>query len=500
MKRSSVICLLLVISLMCGCHASVLHKDVESCNPSSPEMFKFLGANVVNLVEGQTETFETWCFKDNKAWITWKSTTEVEVHIESHNKRSLLCNDHMVITSLLDSEIVSKLISGRSTHTLKLRHAEDQIYVKGNGISIVPLCDKLKNIVPDVIDTIALFDDSFLSFLPKWLIREIKIRNYKKLEQLTGAKSVDRKVKSPITLQWLYNNVKSGDVYCQYGPDGGSTAIVFGTGGVCSHVGMFLWEGSTLYFVESNPPTIHKYNAATYFQGILNDPDNNLSILQLSDESRAKFDVNKAWATYNSLQGQPYGFDNIIFSFWDTPEQSFTQLANTDILMVYVALMYRIPKARPFVTKFIEQGLNKRLGTSGLSFPQIIEELGVRRINIGHIGTIPENPNWRYGPDNGPRYICSALVTRLLIDSGVLAGYELYPHEFTPNDVYNLKLWKTSGIPQECVQNDPYLPYCQVSGKRALLPFKYFNSIPIYNHMNEKCPAIAPLYERPANC
>ena len=499
-KARYFVALLIIIALAFnGLNSLKLHPEVESCNPSHPEMFKFLGSNVVNLVEGQTATFETWCFINNKAWMEWVSETEIQVHIESSNKRSLLCRDNILITSLIDSHIVSKLISGTAKHTIKLKHQEDQIYVKGNGITIVPLCDKLKNIVPDVIDTIAMFDDKLLTFLPKWAIREIKLRNYQRLEKLTGAKWVDRKVKGASPLDWILQTVQSGDVYCQYGGDSVGTVILFGTGGVCNHVGMFLWEGSTLYFVESSGPGVHKIEAHAYYPS-LQDPENNISVLQLSDEMRAKFDVNKAWASYNKLEGTLYGFENILFSFWDTAEQSFTQLANTDILMVYVAMMYKIPKARPLVAKIIEEGLNHRLGTSGLNFYQILEELGVRRIDIGNIGTIAENPSWKYGPDQGSRFICSALVTRLLIDAGVLAGYNIYPHEFTPNDVYNLKIWKTAALPAACQHNDPSLPYCQISGVRSLLPFKYFNSISIYDHMNERCPSVAPLYERPANC
>ena len=501
MKVQRVAIFLLACAVFAGfAAAGELHADVLQCSPSSPQMFKFLGNNIVNLQEGTVAKFENWCFEENQVFFEWKSKTEIHVHLESAGKRHLLCTEDLMISTLLHTKLETKFFSGKTTHVIKLKDESEQHYVRTNGISVIPLCDKLKNIIPDVIKTVAIFDDQIFSNFPPWFVKKMMNENFERLEKLTGVQSKKRNLKVPITYDWLMNHVKSGDIYCQYSPSGGSTVILFGTGGVCSHVGMFLWEGDHLYFVESNPPDIHRYDAQYYFAKIRSDPENELYLLQLSDESRNRFDVDAAWKTYNNLKGKPYGFDNILFSFWDTPESSFTQLANTEILFSYVALLNKIPKAKPYVTQFIEQGLNRRLGTQGLNFNQIVDTLGQRGMKIGDLGAITENPNWTYGSDNGPRYICSALVAKLLLDGGVFAGFDISPQEFTPNDIYNLNIFKTKGIPAECQMNDPYLPYCQLNGNRSLLPFKYYNSIMLYSHMNEKCPALAPLYVRPDKC
>lgn len=144
--------------------------------------------------------------------------------------------------------------------------------------------------------------------------------------------------------------------------------------------------------------------------------------------------------------------------------------------------------------------MSRRLGNTNLDFDGILNELANRRMTIADLGTIPEKKEWRYGPDNGPRFVCSVFAVMLLIDGGVLPN-TIYPHEFTPNDVSNLKIFKQgSEIPIECRQNDPLLPYCQITGHRSLLPFKYYNSIVPYAHMNENCPSLAPLYNRPDGC
>lgn len=504
MKTSRIISLVLfvLVGLAGLSSANLLHPDLIECKPGSPAMFKFLGKNAVNLVEGQVATFETFCFKENTASLKWKSATEVEIIIDSRKKRSFFCSDEVVITSFLDSKFKTQFFPGKNTIKMQLHHAADQDYVKKIGISIVPLCDKLRNIIPDLISTGLIFADSLSSILPKWLVRKILDDNYRKLERLTGQKSVERKVKHAITYEWLAQNVKSGDVYCEFTESGGNMVILFGTGGVCDHVGMFLWEGPTLYFVEMSQPHVRRMDAKTYLDHKAKEQTDNLSLLPLRDDLRAKFDVDKAWKVFYEFQDKKidYGFENIIYSFWDTPHDSFTTLANVELIMTYVAIGQTIPAARPLISKYLEEALNNRLGTNGLEFSAIIEEIAQRGISINELGAMPELETYMYGPDKTPRYICSALVVKIFMEAGVLSDYKISPQEFTPNDVYNLKLWKTDGLPAECAANDPYLPYCQLTGHRALLPFKWFNAIEPYDHMNERCPALAPVYDRPAGC
>ncbi len=477
-----------------------LHADLIACKPGSPQIFKFMASNIINLKGGDSGVFENWCFRQNKVSMVWKSSTQIQITIDSQNPRSAMCSDSYLITALLDAKVETKFLHGVSTSTLNLKYEADQKYVLSNGVSIMPLCDKLKNLVPDILSTIWMFNDSIMSFLPKWLMDSMRHQQLARLKQLSGVQSVARKIKHKLGYEWLAATVKSGDIYCKYAENGGNTAIIFGTGGVCAHIGMFLWEGSTLYFVEANPPDVHRYEARSWLNTLQSDPDTHLSILQLSEESRKKFNEKKAWDSFLQIQGRPYGFDNIIFSFWDTPNHSFTHLANTEILMTYVALLSKIPAAKPYITQFLEQGLNRRLGTSNLNFAQILEVLGQRGMTIGELGAIPEDESWTYGTDQRSRHICSSVVLRLLRDSGVITGKKLVAQEFTPNDIYNLKIYKTSGIPKECSENDPYLPYCQVLGRYALLPFKYYNSVEPYDHMNERCPSIAPAFDRPAGC
>ena len=484
--------------------------QIDQCIPGSPGMFKFLGKNVVRIYEGQTASFENFCFQQNTVSYVFKSALEIEVDLHSSNAKSLTCSDTFMLTSILNFKIETKFIRGHSKYTMKLDNQDAADYIKANGLSLIPSCDKITNFLPDIVDTAALFSDQLFKKLPKNARLALQLRNYQKIEKLTGEKSVWRHPKTKIDMNWMSQNVQSGDVYCTFGPNARDTIVIYGTGGVCEHVGMFLWDNNgVLWMVESNGPGIKKYLTSSWFnQGSsVDDLTETLSILKLSDEIRANFDVSKAWAAFNQYEGFPYGTENFLFSFIDTPEDSITPFISTELFTTLLAIIDKIPNPQGAagIELAYNEAMNHRLGTEGLNFEQILEEAANRKMTLGQIMAIPENPAWTYGKGTafeGRRFICSAFVTFLLQSGGVFdyLGVQVSPHEFTPNDVYNLKIWQdASQLPAACRSNDPYLPYCMIQGYKAMLPFRY-NTFQPYNHMNEHCPAIAPLYERPAGC
>lgn len=189
----------------------------------------------------------------------------MEITVESHNKRSLLCSDELMVTSLVHVHLHKKEFPGKASFRMTFNQ-EDLSYVKANGLSLIPLCDKLKNAIPDIISTIAIFFNPPNSkIIPPWLYKKLVDQNYRRVEKLTGAIWVDRKIKTPTTLDWINRNVKSGDIYCVYGEAGMGDVILFATGGVCSHVGMFLWEKGVLWMVETNPPQAHRQTVTDWW-------------------------------------------------------------------------------------------------------------------------------------------------------------------------------------------------------------------------------------------
>lgn len=78
---------------------------------------------------------------------------------------------------------------------------------------------------------------------------------------------------------------------------------------------------------------------------------------------------------------------------------------------------------------------------------------------------------------------------------------EVNATDFTPRDVYMLDFFdKDFKRPQQCIDADPNLPYCQILGKYRIDISKEWSTVKPYAHMNEHCPTIAPLYNRPEGC
>ena len=75
-----------------------------------------------------------------------------------------------------------------------------------------------------------------------------------------------RDQKIPITIDFLNKNVKSGDVLCRYQGTGIGSLEAWGTGGMCSHVGIFMWgqgaDQGTLFFLQSDQKGIRICTAA----------------------------------------------------------------------------------------------------------------------------------------------------------------------------------------------------------------------------------------------
>jgi hypothetical protein len=84
--------------------------------------------------------------------------------------------------------------------------------------------------------------------------------------------------------------------------------------------------------------------------------------------------------------------------------------------------------------------------------------------------------------------------------SGMLGDIVTHATEFTPRDVYSLDVFDRNWTrPQVCVDADPDLPYCQISGAWKMdLP--EYSTVRPYSHMAEKCPTMAPDYFRPDGC
>ena len=152
---------------------------------------------------------------------------------------------------------------------------------------------------------------------------------------------------------------------------------------------------------------------------------------------------------------------------------------------------------------FFSEALNKRLGTDGKNISEIAEIAAGQNMSISDVMAMTEMDGWIYSglePRDGMNWVCSAYVAAMYKAGGIFGDMEIQSTEFATMDIYIMKLFDTTTpLPDQCVQADPTLPYCQLRGKyRVELP--YYNTIAPYEHMFENCAINYPTYERDPGC
>ena len=98
--------------------------------------------------------------------------------------------------------------------------------------------------------------------------------------------------------------------------------------------------------------------------------------------------------------------------------------------------------------------------------------------------------------------MCSCFVVAFWKHGGMFGDLDFSPNEFGPRDVYMLDVFdKNVQRPQECIDDNPDLPYCQIMGKFIFeIENDLYSSITPYDHMNERCPSEGPDFIREPGC
>lgn len=483
---------------------------VGTCAPEAePDAWKFLGNTEATLTaENPTATWENYCFSKNTASLKWLDELNAEVVIHSEGKKSLLCTDSYLITTMLHYDFKIVKLSGK--HVIKYRFADENevLVAKNLGLKVLKFCDHWYNILPDFLMTLRFFIVDILTMkldlqLPATWYEKMYDNHYKFLHRWEGLKLVERTPKILLGPDFFERNAKSGDIMCRYAGSGTSSIILWATGAQCSHIAVYMWgledtaDSGKLFVLQSNENGIWKQPIKDFWADNMNTTT---VLLPLASKYKQNFDLKKAWDWFETVNGQPYGIHNMFFTFLDTPENNWPQVITSDSWFTFMNLLSKIniPGSENVADKIMGQALNHRLGTKGLSISDIIVEAAKRGITMGELISMPEQEGWLY--DGHPQYVCCAFAAALWYHGGLFGGFDVLPNEFTNEDIFSIKVYDENYVlPPECQANDPELPFCVTSGIYKVDP-RNFNRVEPYAHMNERCPSKAPFYRRPDGC
>jgi hypothetical protein len=130
-------------------------------------------------------------------------------------------------------------------------------------------------------------------------------------------------------------------------------------------MGMFIWRTNTagdqeLHVFQSNGQGISEMTIEKFWE--TND-GTAIIILPLAPDWRAKWDETKAYTWFKTVEGSPYGYANFLMGFFDTPEDNFPQVIDSNSWWNFMTLLNSIPEVGPQLLNLVwTRAFGKRLG------------------------------------------------------------------------------------------------------------------------------------------
>ncbi|KAJ8619881.1 hypothetical protein MRB53_028410 [Persea americana] len=447
------------------------------------------------------------CFYKNRAWIEFHNKSGSQfgggtLHLKASKAHSWTCMDLYVFAT--PYRVTWDYYFLAREHTLEFKDWESEAeleYVKHKGISIFLMESGMLGTLRALWDVFPLFtntgwgENSNLAFLEKHM----------------GAVFEERP--QPWVSNISVDDIHSGDFLAiskirgRWG--GFETLEKWVTGAYAGHSAVCLkdsegglWVGESGHENEKGEDivAILPWDEWWNFELTKDDSNPQIALLPLHPDIRAKFNASAAWEYAKSMDGKPYGYHNMIFSWIDTVDKNYPPPLDAHLVASVMTMWSKIQPA--YAANMWNEALNKRLGTQGLDLPEILVETEIRGIPFDELLTIPEQDDWLY--TDGYSTSCIAFVLEMYKKAGLFdpIADSIQVTEFTIKDAYTLNFFEDNltRLPGWCNEGDDVeLPFCQIRGKyRMELP--EYNTIHPYAHMNERCPSLPPKYYRSKNC
>ncbi|KAL2649317.1 hypothetical protein R1flu_017445 [Riccia fluitans] len=476
---------------------------LKSLNNALDILPQFVGA-VTD--ENNTVKWRGTCFYENEAYIEFVEPTDKNkmgggiLHLKTSSAHSWTCMDIYVFAT--PYRITWDYYFTARSHTLKItdwQEGEEQ-YVKEKGFSVFLMPAGMLGTLVALWDVIPIFSNSVWG----------ESSNIAFLEKRMGATFTKRL--GPLVTNISMDEIHSGDFLALSkirGRWGGfETLEKWVTGAYAGHTAVCLkdddgklWVGESGHENEKGEEVIVVIPWDEWWNLQLTDVANpQVALLPLSAESRAKWNNTAAWEYAREMNGQPYGYHNMIFSWIDTKNDNYPPPLDANLVASVITMWTRIQP--DYASNMWNEALNKRLGTEGLDLPAVIIESEKQGIPFEELLAMPEQDDWVYS--DGKSTTCVAFILSMYKNAGLFGPVadDIQVTEFTIRDAYMLNFFESdrSKLPSFCNNGvDPPLPYCQLLGG-YVLELPDYNTINPYSHMDETCPSIPPDYERPKRC
>ena len=473
----------------------------------SPEPLYFIPVQRAKLFDvGEQYSFESRCFSNNIVTLSEISINTITLKLENYNKTETFCSELFIFHTSNKNFLQFVAFAGEHEIVLKRVTQDDKDEIKLNGIKLYSFCNGFFTTLKSLYNSLKLFYGGLgldanaknPRFKPT-ILKDQEKANLRFLE-LYSHYTPERRNNTVVYFDKSY--VHSGDLILIARLDGLDPLIMAGAGGHFGHCCVASWIDGELYVLESQSAwywpveNIQKTKWETWLEWAHN-ADYNAVLLPLREEYRQKIDVDKANKWFKeTVEGLPYGYHNFVFSFIDTKDRNFPWVTTNDFAELFFSIISKV--YTPFTDLIITEALNLRLGTEGLTFQQAVAEFARRGKAFEEVMAEPEIDGLEY--HDGLSYVCSAFVAAYWKNAGLFGDMIINPSEFGPKDLYQMDIFdKNTQRPQECIDDNPDLPYCQLMGKFRVTLDNYCTITP-YSNMNERCSSLAPDFIREEGC
>ncbi|KAG6685740.1 hypothetical protein I3842_12G127500 [Carya illinoinensis] len=308
------------------------------------------------------------CFVKNRAWMEFHNKTGSEfgggtLHIKVSNSHSWTCMDLYVFATPYRVTWDYYFLSREHTFVFKEWEGKAEFeYVKNRGVSIFLMQAGMLGTLQALWDVFPLFtntgwgENSNIGFLKKHM----------------GASFEQRP--QPWVTNISVDDIHSGDFLAiskirgRWG--GFETLEKWVSGAYAGHTAVCLkdsegklWVGESGHENEKGEDVIAVLPWDEWWDFELKRDDSNphIALLPLHPDMRAKFNETAAWEYAQSMDGKPYGYHNMIFSWIDTKDGNYPPPLDAHLVASVMTVWNQIQPE--YAANMWNEALNKRLGS-----------------------------------------------------------------------------------------------------------------------------------------
>eukprot|EP00055_Hartaetosiga_balthica_P005934 m.18118 g.18118 ORF g.18118 m.18118 type:complete len:546 (+) comp4908_c0_seq1:45-1682(+) len=463
--------------------------------------FDFIPLYIGSVMEGGSFNWTSPCFGSATMKASQLSSSGATLSASFANPTG--CKEEVYLIATIEG-LHFLVIDGATTKTFEWKNAnmtnDQKQWIHNNGFYVL----QFNGTVEFLLESVAASAELFLpADITKEVWEKVGERNVQFLREQAYYQLPERNI-TDVSLN--ESQINDGDFLGVLRLDGLDPMLAWAMGSHTGHTTIALRFDGELYICESTASSsywpVNGIQKTPYKQWIAmaKEASYNVVHLPLRPEFREKFNSTAAreWFISNA-EGLNYGYHNMLFGWVDLAEANYPSTLRSQSHEILIGIAERISS---WIAPLLwTEALNKRINTSGLSIAAIVNTARSKGMSFTDIFSVAEQDSWQY--TGGYSMVCDVLVCETWKAGGIFGNLadQIQCTEFTNWDTYSLNIFDTTTPrPQECVEADPSLPFCQILGKyRMDLPG--YNTRPIFAGMAQRCPrGTPPTWDKPSGC